>query len=217
MDEKNNASATIMMAITVVVVGILIWGGSREGNSSKFTTARAPIVDMHGNPLGADITATSLSELVGKPAPDFALADSNGKIYSLGGLRGKNIVIFFNEGLMCYPSYWEQIVTFVRDDRLNREDTIVLSVVVDSPEKWQEAIRQMPELAEAIVIFDDNTEVSGQFGMLATESSMHKGLFPGHSYVVIDKEGIIRYVLDDSSMRINNDKLVVELNKLTQG
>ncbi len=107
------------------------------------------------------------------------------------------------------------MVTFVRDDRLNREDTIVLSVVVDSPEEWQEAIRQMPELTEAIVVFDDDTMVSKQFGMLATESSMHKGLFPGHSYVVIDKEGIVRYVLDDPSMRINNDKLVAELDKLT--
>ena len=73
----------------------------------------------------------------------------------------------------------------------------------------------MPELAEAVVVFDDDTEVSKQFGMLTTESSMHKGLFPGHSYVVIDKEGIIRYVLDDPSMRINNDKLVAELSKLT--
>ncbi len=214
MNEKNNASAVIMLVITVAVVGVLIWGASRNGGS-ELAAVRTPIVDMHGNPLDVDISATSLNELVGKPAPDFALADINGKTYSLSELRGKNIIIFFNEGLMCYPSCWEQMVTFVRDDRLNQEDAIVLSVVVDSPEEWQGAIRQMPELAEAVVVFDDNTEVSKRFSMLTTESSMHKGLFPGHSYVVIDKEGIVRYVLDDPSMRINNDKLVTELGKLT--
>ena len=214
MNEKNNASAIIMLVITVAVVGVLIWGASRN-SGSELAVSGTPIVDMHGNPLSTDISATSLNELVGKPAPDFVLADGNGKVYSLSELRGWNVVMFFNEGLMCYPSCWDQIVTFVRDDRLNQEDTIVLSVVVDSPEEWQEAIRQMPELAEAVVVFDDDTEVSKQFGMLTTESSMHKGLFPGHSYVVIDKEGIIRYVLDDPSMRINNDKLVAELSKLT--
>lgn len=215
MNEKNNTSAIIMVAITVVVVGVLIWGASQDG-SSELRMSRTPIVDMHGNPLSTDISTASLNELVGKPAPDFALADGSGKTYSLNELRGKNVIIFFNEGLMCYPSCWEQIVTFARDDRLNREDTVVLSIVVDSPEEWQEAIRQMPELAEAVVVFDDDTVVSNQFGMLATASSMHKGLFPGHSYVVIDKEGIVRYVFDDPNMGINNDKLVAELNKLTQ-
>ena len=215
MNEKNNASAIIMMAVTVAVVGVLVWGASQD-RDNKLTATKTAAVDMHGNPLGTDVSTTSLNELVGKPAPDFALADGNGKVYSLSELRGRNVVMFFNEGLMCYPSCWDQIVTFVRDDRLNQEDTIVLSVVVDSPEEWQEAIRQMPELAEAVVVFDDDTEVSKQFGMLTTESSMHKGLFPGHSYVVIDKEGIIRYVLDDPSMRINNDKLVAELSKLTK-
>ncbi|MDZ4231279.1 MAG: redoxin domain-containing protein [Patescibacteria group bacterium] len=214
MNEKNNASAIIMMAITVAVVGILVWGASRN-EDGQLTVIGTPTVDMHGHPLSTDTSATSLNELIGKPAPDFALADSSGKVYSLNGLRGKNIVMFFNEGVMCYPSCWDQMVTFARDDRLNQEDTIVLSVVVDSPEEWQEAIRQMPELAEAVVVFDDDTEVSRQFGMLVTESSMHKGLFPGHSYVVIDKEGIVRYVLDDPSMRINNDKLIAELGKLT--
>ena len=213
MNKENNTSAIITVAITVAVTGVLIWDASRD-EDNKLTALKTPIVDMHGNPLSVDISATSLNELVGKPAPDFTLADKNGRIYSLGELRGKNIIIFFNEGLMCYPSCWEQMVTFVRDDRLNKEDTIVLSVVVDSPEEWQEAIRQMPELAEALVVFDDDTTVSGQFGMLTTESSMHKGLFPGHSYVVIDKEGIVRYVFDDPSMRINNDKLVAELDKL---
>lgn len=216
MNENNNISATIMMAIAVVVVGVLVWGGSQDRNS-ELTAVKTPIADTHSNPLNVDVSVAPINELVGKPASDFALADKNGKVYSLSELRGKNIIMFFNEGLMCYPSCWDQIVTFVRDDRLNREDTVVLSVVVDSPEEWQEAIRQMPELTEAVVVFDDSTEVSKQFGMLGTESSMHKGLFPGHTYIVIDKEGIIRYVLDDPSMRINNDKLVTELGKLVQG
>lgn len=33
-----------------------------------------------------------------QPAPDFTLADFNGKPVSLSGLRGKNVVVVFNRG-----------------------------------------------------------------------------------------------------------------------
>ena len=50
--------------------------------------------------------------------------------------------------------------------------------------------------------------------MLTLDSSMHYGSLPGHTYVIIDKEGIVRYVYDDPRMAINNDLLVAELGKL---
>ncbi len=82
--------------------------------------------------------------LVGKKAPEFSLADQEGKIYSSKDLKGKNIVLFFNEGAMCYPSCWQQIVSFSKDNRFNNDETISLSVIVDSPQEWQEAVKKMP-------------------------------------------------------------------------
>ena len=43
---------------------------------------------------------------------------------------------------------------------------------------------------------------------------MHKGSYPGHTYFIIDKEGIIRYTKDDPSMAIRNNELAAELAKL---
>ena len=72
----------------------------------------------------------------------------------------------------------------------------------------------MPELAQATVLFDNNRQVSQGYGVLTLPSSMHKGQFPGHSYVIINKEGIVKYVRDDVQMAIRNQELVTEIAKL---
>lgn len=197
-----------MALVVVAAIGLLIWSGTK--NKSRAPTA----VDQHGMPIITDTSAVSLTGLADKPAPDFALADKDGKIYSLGELRGKNIVLFFNEGLMCYPACWSQIVELAKDERLKNPDTVVLSVVVDPPGKWQKAIDKMPELAEATVVFDTNAAVSKEFGMLTVASSMHFGTLPGHTFVVIGKEGAVKHIFDDPSMSIHNDQLLAELSKL---
>lgn len=85
-------------------------------------------------------------ELINKPAIDFELPDIKGKTYSLKDFRGKNIILFFNEGAMCYPSCWQQIIALTKDKRFTAENTIAFSIIVDPPEEWQKAIQKMPEL-----------------------------------------------------------------------
>lgn len=155
-------------------------------------------------------------ELINKPAPNFELQDINGKTYSLKDFRGKNIVLFFNEGVMCYPSCWQQMIALTKDRRFETEKTIVLSIIVDSPEELKQAIQKMPELKQAIVLFDIDKSVSKNFSMLNVPSSMHPGSYPGHSYVIIDKNGIIRSALDDPDMGIRNDFLLQEIRKINE-
>jgi len=88
-----------------------------------------------------------------------------------------------------------------------------LSVVVDKKESWKSAIGKMPDLGEIKEAFDENGEASKAFGMLDLKSSMHAGV-PGHTYVILDKEGTIRFVLDDPKMGNNVAKILVELGKI---
>lgn len=209
MNKKINVSTVIIVTVIVAAIGLLIWVGNKNKKS-------APALDQHGHPLAAKISATPFNpdKLINKPAPDFALADKDGKIYSLNELRGKNIILFFNEGLMCYPACWSQIAALAQDERFKNADNIVLSVVADPPGEWQRAIDKMPELAEATVVFDTNAEISKKFNMLTTASSMHYGSLPGHTFVLIDKEGIIKHIFDDPNMSIHNDQLAAEIGKL---
>jgi peroxiredoxin len=148
---------------------------------------------------------------VGKIAPDFTLPDMEGNQVALSSLLGKNVILFFNEGLMCYPACLDQVVEL---SRLNSENTVAFSIVVDSSKQWVDAQKDLPYLKGAKVLFDAGAKVSRQYDTLTLASSMHRGMFPGHTYYLIDKEGIIRYALDDPRMGNRNKELASELSKL---
>lgn len=166
---------------------------------------------MHGESVPAD--ATVFNNLVGKPAPDFILETYDGNKIALSSLKGKNVILFFNEGLMCYPACWNQIAAFGKDTDLGKK-AVILNITADPKDDWKQAIDKMPELASATVLFDSNRQVSSVYGVLTLPSSMHKGQFPGHSYVIIDKEGIIKFVQDDVQMAVRNQELAAEIDKL---
>ncbi|PIN77945.1 hypothetical protein COV14_04815, partial [Candidatus Woesearchaeota archaeon CG10_big_fil_rev_8_21_14_0_10_33_12] len=119
-------------------------------------------------------------------------------------------VLFFNEGAMCYPACWNQIASLGSDDRFNNDNVIVASIVVDAKEKWDKIIQSQPKYLSGLILFDTNTAVSDAYDVLNLPSSMHKGSFPGHTYVII-KQGVISYVLDDPNMALNNDLLATNL------
>lgn len=166
------------------------------------------------NPSTNQATNTSLNDLVGKAAPDFTLESYNGDKVTLSSLKGKNVVLFFSEGLMCYPACWDQIAAFGKDNEFTNKNTVVLIIVNDPKNEWKGAIEKMPELAQATVLLDTDKKVSIAYDMLSLPSSMHKGQLPGHTYVVIDKEGFVKYVKDDVQMAVRNQELITEIDKL---
>ncbi|MCL6096607.1 MAG: redoxin domain-containing protein [Patescibacteria group bacterium] len=211
-------AATAVFVLAVVVVANL---SSNKSNGSAQNSPQAAgqqaqaddsMADMHGGQQ--PVSSTTFDSLVNKKAPDFNLTSYDGKSYSLESLKGKNVVLFFSEGLMCYPACWDQIAAFGKDSRFNRGDTVALTIVNDQKVDWKSAIDKMPDLASATVLFDTNRTVSVAYGTLNLPSSMHRGQLPGHSYVVIDKQGIIRYVFDDPNMALANDKIVSEFSKI---
>ncbi|HEU0080595.1 MAG TPA: redoxin domain-containing protein [Candidatus Paceibacterota bacterium] len=198
--------------IALAIIGSVLYANYNSGDSDQAQAsaggshmARSNSGDMSGHHSSQPSTASEIKDLVDKPAPDFSLADKDGNTLRLSELKGKTVVLFFNEGLMCYPSCWNQMVQLSSDPRLNSESVASYSIVVDSASNWGTAVAKMPKLAGAKVLFDTDKNVSSSLGMLATPSSMHKGAYPGHSYVVIDAAGVVRFVYDDPRMGINND------------
>ena len=155
-----------------------------------------------------------LDGLLNNPAPSFSLNDRNGNNYSSDNLKGKNVVLFFSEGLACYPACWNQIASFATDQRFNTADTVALSIVLDTPEDWQKVTNKMDGIDKANIVFDKGGQISRLFGTLTATSSMRNGTSPGHTYILIDKQGIVRYVYDDPSMAVRNDQIFSEVEKL---
>ncbi|MEK7658672.1 MAG: redoxin domain-containing protein [Patescibacteria group bacterium] len=189
-NEINIKTVAIILALIIVpIAGILVFNQFNKPNSK-------------------------IDSLLNKPAPTFSLNDRNGNTYSSDNLKGKNVVLFFSEGLACYPACWNQIAQFGLDSRFNTQDTAALSVVLDTSEDWQKVTQKMDGIDKANIVFDKGGQISRVFGMLSVTSSMRQGTSPGHTYVIIDKQGIVRYVFDDPSMAIRNDQIASELAKL---
>lgn len=217
-NEKIPTITIIVIIVAVVGLGYFLFKISPQSvtNSVRNNTNVAENNDMANHHSGGITTINSelLNSLVGKPLPEIELIDKGGKVYKAVDFKGKNTVIFFNEGLMCYPGCWNQIAAFGSDERFNSNEVQAISVVVDSATDWQRAIDKMPKLAQATTMFDPGANTSRQLGMLTTSSSMHRGSLPGHTYMLLDKEGIVRFVYDDPSMRIANDSLFDKIQEL---
>ena len=207
---------------TAILVALIVLITSLKSNNQSAAilpsnpptgeTSADPMAGHHGGEKPAD--STVFNNLVGKTAPDFTLASYSGDLVTLSQLKGKNVILFFNEGLMCYPACWNQIAAFGKDTQFKDKNTVVLNIVVDSKEKWQEAVTKMSDLSAATVLLDVDRKVSSTYGVLNLPSSMHKGQFPGHSYVVIDKNGVVRFANDDTQMAIRNKELLSEISNL---
>ncbi len=210
-NNKSNVSSTAVIVILSVVVLAMGYFLVKTSPQNKSSTSAG--TGMHE---GSSIAANSdaLNALIGKPMPDIQLSDKDGKTYAVADFKGKNTVLFFNEGLMCYPACWNQMAAFGSDERFNSDQIQAISVVVDSAKDWQTAIAKMPQLAKASTMFDANANASRQLGLLTTASSMHRGSLPGHTYIVLDKEATVRYVFDDPNMAVANDMLFSKIGEL---
>ena len=218
MKKINAGTYVIVASAAILLLGgyFLSQGGNTENTSAQNLppgVTQEEHNEHHPAPTDNQV-AGDTSALVGNPAPTFSLQDRNGVAYSQDSLKGKNTVVFFNEGLMCYPSCWNQMVSLANDERFRGPDTQVLAVVIDSARDWSQAIAKMPELGKSTVLFDTDRVASNAFGMLNVKSSMHPGSYPGHTYLLIDKEGVIRFMYDDPRMGLNNDLIALKLQEL---
>lgn len=225
MTSKEKMILTIVseVLVTVIVVAAIYKRPTEPEPVAGVQTARlvptnapmqaeaASMDGHHGKPQPAETTV--FDGLLGKTAPDFALESYDGKKVILSSLRGKKVVLFFNEGLMCYPACWNQIAAFSKDNELLQK-AVVLNINVDPKQDWAQAIKKMPELAGATVLLDGDRKVTSDYGVLTTASSMHRGQYPGHSFVVIDKDGIVRFAWDDPQMAVRNKEILAELAKI---
>ncbi len=158
--------------------------------------------------------ATSLTESIGKQAPDFTLQDYKGQTVQLSALQGKNIILFFSEGINCQPACTNQMEALMNDQRFNIASIAQFSIVVDQKSLWTNLLTQKPGLVSSL-LFDTAKTVSTAYNVLNLPSAMHPGMSPGHTYFIVDKQGIIRYAFDDPNMGVNNDELATDLGNLS--
>lgn len=193
MNKQNIFSNFKLIAIAVLILAAILFFGARKK-------------------VNNEIKNFSFKNAVGQKTPDFTLKDFENREVNLAGLKGKNVVLFFNTGITCYPACVDQVVQLSKDERLNNENVTAYSIVMDTLTDWQGASKDLPYISEARVLFDSDGKISLAYDVLSLPSVMHGKA--GHTYLILDKEGVVRYVLDDPYMGIRNEELAKEIEKL---
>ncbi|WP_279580530.1 peroxiredoxin family protein [Fodinicola feengrottensis] len=130
---------------------------------------------------------------VGSLAPAFSLASTTGATQTLAALRGKTVLLYFQEGLSCQPCFdqltdLERNITQVHAAGIDQ----VVSITTDPVDLLTQKTRDMHLTTP--VLSDSNLTASqayqaNQYGMMGASRY-------GHSFVLISPDGTIRWRAD---------------------
>lgn len=138
-------------------------------------------------------------------APAFELTDTDGHTVSLADYRGRSVLLYFNEGVGCDACFYQQVGIEADEQRFERAGIDVLPVVVNAPDAVR---REMQRFGlRTPFLLDPDRRVSAAYDTLGTG---HHADLPGHSFVLVDAEGRMRWRLDEPSMFVGTDRLLRE-------
>ena len=83
---------------------------------------------------------------------------------------------------MCYPACWSEVVALSKDSRLQNDNTVALSLNRIPPAVGSKQLKNAG-IGHAKTVLTPIKKFLGHLAP-ATNSSMHYGSLPGHSYVV---------------------------------
>ena len=129
----------------------------------------------------------------GSPAPAIKLPSTEGGTWDLASKRGKRVLLYFQEGLMCQPC-WDQITDLEREPAKLRALGIDEMVSITGNELDDLVQKAADEGLSTPVLADPGLPVSeqyaaNQYGMMGTSAN-------GHSFIVVGPEGQIEFRAD---------------------
>jgi peroxiredoxin Q/BCP len=150
----------------------------------------------------------SATLVVGDKAPQFALASVNGASFSLNSYLNKSdVLLFFNEGLTCSPCL-QQMVNIDRNyTAFSKMGITVVSITTDSMSDMR-TWSQNNGITKMMVLPDQSLQVDQEYGTLYA-GSMHAGSAPGHTFILVGKDGNVLWRKD-----YGPDIMYVPMNEL---
>ena len=145
---------------------------------------------------------------VGSKAPAFSLASTGGGTVTLASLAGRNTLLYFSEGVGCDPCFTQMVELQQQQAQLNQLG-ITLVPIMTNPAGAVTQEMQRFRLSYPVLI-DASKSVSSAYGTLGTG---HHADLPGHSFILIDKTGAIRWRGDYSSMYVSTSELLTKLQQ----
>ena len=146
-------------------------------------------------------------------APGFDLPAAAGGTVALADYEGRDVLLYFQEGLMCQPC-WDQLTDI--EARWSDFEALGIDGIVSITGDPLNALTQKVELEgiDAPVLSDRGLEASQTYD--ANAYGMMRGSTNGHTFVLVGPDGEIRWRADyggapDYTMYLPVDSLLADL------
>ena len=141
----------------------------------------------------------------GGDAPAFRLASTAGGEVSLADYRGRNVLLYFNEGVGCDVCF-VQTAKLEADGGLTKAGVPLVPVVMNPVGQVQTELRRFG-LQEPYLV-DPGGSVSKEYKTLGTG---HHADRPGHTFVLVGPDGRIRWRGDYPGMWVEPAQLAKDV------
>lgn len=136
-------------------------------------------------------------------ASGFELPSTDGTTVSLADHRGHNVLLYFNEGVGCDACFYQQARIEAEQQRFDDAGLVVLPVVVNPAQQVAPELERFGLTTPYLI--DADRRVSAAYDTIGRG---HHADLPGHSFVLVDGNGRLRWRLDEPSMFVEPQRLV---------
>lgn len=154
---------------------------------------------------GMLLTSQTTSATMSNAAPDFTLRTTADATVTLSALRGKPVLLYFNEGAGCGACIMQMGEIEKRKADFDTLGITVLPIVMNTK---ADITADMNRYGVTTPFLLDDGSVSKAYGTLG--KGMHADL-PGHSFVLIDAAGVQRWYGEYPSMWLDPTDLLREV------
>ena len=163
--------------------------------------------------VGRDSRSTQpVRALPGLAAPAFSERDVvSGRPVESGALRGRNVLLFFSEGVMCAPCFDQIKALEQKSAELKQRKLVLVSITNDPVDVLREA--GFHHEISTPLISDEDRDMSRAYDVLGVQGAMHSDR-AGHTFVLLDGTGTIRWRRDYTTMFVRPDALLAAIPRI---
>jgi peroxiredoxin len=140
---------------------------------------------------------------LGSTAPGFALASTDGTTVSLADHRGHDVLLYFSEGVGCDACFYQQAKIEAEQQRFTDAGLTVVPVVVNPAADVRRELDRFGLTTPFLI--DPDRSVSVAYDTIGRG---HHADLPGHSFILVDGDGNMRWRMDEPSMFVEPARLV---------
>ena len=144
--------------------------------------------------------------VVERDATSFTLPATDGSDVSLSEYRGRDVLLYFNEGVGCDACFYQMVEIEKNQQMLDDKNLTVLPIVANPMADTQSEVTRFGLRTPFLI--DADKRVSDAYGVLGT--GMHADL-PGHSFVLVDGSGRVKWQKEYPSMFVSTRQLMASL------